>query len=57
MSKQLTLGTRFEKYTKTTRRAQFLSEMDRIVFWRELCERIARSIRSPATVVRRANWR
>jgi IS5 family transposase len=38
---QLTLaGTGFEKYTKTTRRAQFLTDMDRVVPWRELCERI-----------------
>src|SRR5262245_23579481 len=35
---QLTLvGTGFEKYTKTTRRAQFLAEMNRVVPWRELC--------------------
>jgi hypothetical protein len=39
---QLTLvGTGFEKYTKTTRRAQFLAAMDRVVPWRELCARIA----------------
>jgi transposase, IS5 family len=38
---QLTLaGTGFEKYTKTTRRAEFLAEMDRVVPWRELCARI-----------------
>src|SRR5215471_4572763 len=38
---QLTLvGTGFEKYTKTTRRAQFLAEMNRVVPWRELCARI-----------------
>ncbi len=38
---QMTLaGTGFEKYTKTTRRAQFLTEMDRVVPWRELCARI-----------------
>lgn len=38
---QLTLaGTGFEKYTKVTRRAQFLAEMDRVVPWRELCARI-----------------
>ena len=38
---QLTLaGSGFEKYTKTTRRAQFLGEMDRVVPWRELCARI-----------------
>ena len=41
-NKQMTLaGSGFEKYAKTTRRAQFLSEMDRIVPWRELCELIA----------------
>jgi hypothetical protein len=38
---QLTLtGTGFEKYTKRTRRAQFLAEMERVVPWRELCARI-----------------
>jgi transposase, IS5 family len=37
MSKQLTLGAGFEKYAKTTRRARFLSEMERIVPWGELC--------------------
>ena len=38
---QITLaGTGFEKYTKMTRRAQFLAEMDRVVPWRELCARI-----------------
>ena len=38
---QLTLaGTGFEKYTKVTRRTQFLAEMDRVVPWRELCARI-----------------
>lgn len=41
MSKQLTLGVGFEKYAKTTKRAQFLSDMDRIVPWAELCELIA----------------
>jgi IS5 family transposase len=36
--KQLTLGgTGFEKYTKTTRRAAFLAEMDRVVPWSALC--------------------
>ncbi len=34
-------STGFEKYTKTTRRAQFLAEMDRVVPWRALCARIA----------------
>ena len=37
MSKQMTLGTGFEKYSKTTRREKFLTEMDRIVPWGELC--------------------
>jgi transposase, IS5 family len=41
MSKQLTLGEGFEKYAKTTKRAKFLSDMDRIVPWAELCELIA----------------
>ena len=29
MSKQMTLGTGFEKYSKTTRREKFLTEMKR----------------------------
>jgi IS5 family transposase len=38
---QMTLaGPGLEKYTKTTRRAQFLAEMDRIVPWRQMCTRI-----------------
>ena len=37
--KQQTL-TGFEKYGKTTRRAQFLAEMDRLVPWKELGEAI-----------------
>ena len=41
MGKQLTLGTGFEKYSKTTRREKFLIEMDRIVPWAELCTVIA----------------
>ena len=41
MSKQLSLGAGFEKYAKHTRRAQFLSEMERILPWQELCELIA----------------
>ncbi|MDP7716809.1 MAG: IS5 family transposase [Candidatus Marinimicrobia bacterium] len=41
MSKQLTLGEGFEKYAKTTRRGQFLNEMDSIIPWAELCELIA----------------
>jgi len=41
MSKQMTLGTGLEKYGKTTRRENFLTEMDRIVPWGELCALIA----------------
>lgn len=38
---QLTLaGSGFEKYTKTTRRVQFLAEMERVVPGRGLCARI-----------------
>ena len=36
--KQLTLSsTGFERYAKTTRRAVFLAEMDRVVPWSALC--------------------
>jgi IS5 family transposase len=36
--KQITLATTgFERYTKTTRRAAFLAEMERVVPWSELC--------------------
>ena len=39
--KQLTLATTgFEKYSKTTRRAIFLTEMERVVPWSKLCELI-----------------
>lgn len=41
MSKQLTLGTGFEKLSRTTKRAKFLAEMERIVPWAELCRLIA----------------
>jgi transposase, IS5 family len=41
MSKQMTLGTGFERYSKTTRREKFLAEMDRIVPWGDLCTLIA----------------
>ena len=41
MSKQLTLGEGFEQYAKTTKRAQFLREMDRIIPWADLCDLIA----------------
>lgn len=34
------VGTGFERYAKTTRRAAFLTEMDRIVPWAELCASI-----------------
>ena len=37
-NKQMTLaGSEFEKYAKTTRRAQFLTEMERVVPWSEVC--------------------
>jgi hypothetical protein len=36
--KQMTLAASgFEKYAKTTRRTQFLAEMERVVPWAELC--------------------
>jgi IS5 family transposase len=36
--KQLTLATAgFERYAKTTRRAAFLAEMERVVPWSALC--------------------
>ena len=39
--KQMTLATAgFERYAKTTRRAVFLSEMDRVVPWAALCRLI-----------------
>jgi transposase, IS5 family len=39
--KQLTLATTgFERYAKTTRRAAFLTEMERVVPWSALCELI-----------------
>ena len=41
MSRQLTLGEGFDKYAKTTKRAQFLREIDRIIPWADLCDLIA----------------
>ena len=39
--KQMTLATAgFERYGKTTRRATFLAEMERVVPWRRLCRLI-----------------
>ena len=39
--KQMTLAmARFERYAKTTRRATFLAEMERVVPWRGLCRLI-----------------
>ncbi len=46
MSKQLTLGEGFEKYAKTTKRTQFLSDMDRIIPWPDLSELIAPAYRT-----------
>lgn len=57
MRKRLNLGEGFEKYAKTTMRAQFLNDMDRIVPWAELCELIAPLILLPATVARHAGWK
>jgi len=46
--KQLTLATvGFERYAKTTRRAAFLAEMERVVPWSALCELIAPSYPKP----------
>lgn len=39
--KQRSMGVGFEKYARATRREQFLSEMERIVPWADLCSRIA----------------
>jgi len=39
--KQISLGTGFERYTKNTRREQFLADMERIVPWAKLCAQIA----------------
>ena len=57
MSKQMTLGTGFEKYSKTTRREKFLTEMDRIVPWGELCALIWPVYPKAGTVARRRSWR
>ncbi|MDP2779062.1 MAG: IS5/IS1182 family transposase, partial [Devosia sp.] len=39
--KQTTLSTSgFDRYTKQTRRAAFLAEMNRVVPWKQLCELI-----------------
>ena len=45
--------TGFEQYTKKTRRAIFLEEMEQVVPWRELCALVSRIIPSPGTVGRR----
>src|SRR5512143_2287353 len=37
----LAMWTGFERYTKKTRRAEFLEEMERVVPWEKLCARIA----------------
>ena len=42
-NKQITLATAgFERYSKTTRRAQFLDEMDQVIPWKRLCEIVER---------------
>ena len=46
--KQLTFSsTGFERYGKTTRRAAFLSEMERVVPWADMCALIAPSYPKP----------
>ena len=40
-TRQTTLATSgFDRYSKPTRRALFLAEMDRVVPWKQLCARI-----------------
>jgi IS5 family transposase len=39
--KQQSMGPGFDKFAKTTRREQFLAEMDRIVPWKAFCARVA----------------
>lgn len=36
--KQQTLGSGFEKYARTTKRARFLEQMDQVMPWSSLCE-------------------
>lgn len=36
----------YEQYRKTTRREQFLNEMERVVPWRELCALISSEVPS-----------
>ena len=57
MSKQMTLGTGFEKYSKATCRENFLTEMGHVVPWKDLCALIARCIRKPVMGARRRSWR
>ena len=54
--KQLTLGTGFEKYGKTTRREQFLLAMDKVVPWHKLCALIAPVYSKGAEGDRRKSW-
>ena len=56
MMKQVSLNTGFEKYSKTTRREQFLADMERIVPWAELCARIEPITRRPVTAGSRRSW-
>lgn len=42
-NKQITLATAgFERYSKTTRRAQFLDEMDQVIPWQRICRIVER---------------
>ena len=48
--------TGFERYTKKTRRAIFLEEMEQVVPWRELCVLIDRIIPNQGMDGRRWEW-
>ena len=46
----------FEQYTKRTRRAIFLEEMEQVVPWRKLCALGSRIIPSQGAGVQRWEW-
>jgi hypothetical protein len=48
--------TGFEQYTRMTRRAIFLVEMEQVVPWRELCALVNRIIPRPGTGDHRWEW-
>jgi transposase, IS5 family len=53
--KQLTFSA-FKRYGKTTRRGAFLSEMERVARWADMCALIEPFYPKPATGVRRWDW-